>query len=249
MESGFYQGSVAHRRSAEIDHEFSVNLFMVCLDITKLPELLDPIPGWSARNPALAWYRRNDHFGQPQQDLAVSVRDRVQKVMGKRPEGSIYLLTHLRYLGYLFNPVSFYYCFDKQDNFQAFIAEVHNTPWHEEHVYCVPVSNFDGSNSKFTITLDKDFHVSPFQPMDQHYRITYEEPDEELFVRIESYRNQNREFDACLKMSRKPLSVFNAYRMLLRYPFMSFKVTASIYFEALKLWWSGATFYPHPERV
>lgn len=249
MRSAFYEGSVRHRRTAEIDHNFDVPLFMVYLCLDELPEVLGDIPGWSVKGPALARFDRDDHFGDTAESLTTSVRNTVEEREGFRPRGRVCLLTHLRYFGYLFNPVSFFYCFGKDDELCAVLAEVHNTPWHEEHVYSMSIDQSMRSSGTYRTRLNKDFHVSPFHPMDQYYLLRCTDPDEELMVSIKSYKNDNRQLSAGLKMSRKEFNRKNAYSCMLRYPFMTLQVTARIYFEALRLWWKGATFYPHPEGV
>ena len=100
------------------------------LDLAELPGVFDPHLLWSARRAAVAWFRREDHLGDPAKPLDECVRDEVQRQTGIRPDGPVRLLTNLRYFGYVMNPVSYYYCFHKSTNrLQTVLAEVHNTPW------------------------------------------------------------------------------------------------------------------------
>ncbi len=125
--------------------ELRYRMFMVYLDLDELPECFDGRLLWSARRPALAWFRRADHLGDPRTPLADAVRELVAERTGTRPEGPIRLLTHLRYFGHCFNPVSFYYCYDGHDGnggggaggerLSAVVAHVTNTPWGESHSY------------------------------------------------------------------------------------------------------------------
>ena len=110
--SGIYEGQVRHRRMSPAPHEFSYRMFMMFLDLSELPQVFAGRWFWSDRAPALARFRREDHFGDPAVPLDQSVRDLVEQETGARPQGPIRLLTHLRYFGFVFNPVSFYYCFD-----------------------------------------------------------------------------------------------------------------------------------------
>ena len=122
--SCIYEGSVRHRRTGLVEHEFRYPLFMMYLDLDELPELFDGHPLWSARRPAPAWFRRADYLGDPAVPLAQAVRDTVAQRAGERPEGPVRMLTHLRYFGHCFNPVSFYYCFDGDgDRVTAVVAE------------------------------------------------------------------------------------------------------------------------------
>ena len=135
MHSCLYSGTVRHRRFSPSHNEFRYSLFQTYLDLAELPEIFDPYLLWSARRPAVAWFRREDHLGDPEVPLDISVRDEVQRQTGTRPCGAIRLLTNLRYFGYVMNPVSYYYCFDPvTDRLQTVLAEVHNTPWGERQV-------------------------------------------------------------------------------------------------------------------
>ena len=127
MESGIYSGTLRHRRFRPVRHEFTYPLFMVFVDIDRLPELMkvSPLAGYNRRN----WvsYQERDHFGDPTRTLHERVSRDADKNGVVLPEGRIFLLTHLRYLGYNFNPVSFFYCYDREDKLQMVMAEVNNT--------------------------------------------------------------------------------------------------------------------------
>src|SRR5688572_30088122 len=116
MQSCLYNGWVRHRRHEPAEHEFRYGLFMMYLDLAELPRVFDPYWLWSTRCPAAARFVRSDYHGDHRTSLDTAVRDTVARETGKRPAGPIRLLTHLRYFGYIFNPVSFYYCFDAADS-------------------------------------------------------------------------------------------------------------------------------------
>ena len=111
MNSCVYVGAVRHRRFAPVRHDFRFGMFMMYLDLSELPRVFARRWLWSARRPALAWFRRADYLGDPAVPLDDAVRDLVGLRTGRRPAGPVRLLTHLRYFGYVQNPVSFYYCF------------------------------------------------------------------------------------------------------------------------------------------
>ena len=120
--------------------EFRYPLFMAYLDLDELPELFDGRLLWSARRPAVAWFRRADYLGAPGTPLDEAVRELVLERTGIGLDGPIRLLTHLRYLGHCFNPVSFYYCYDPPgERVRAVVAHVTNTPWGERHAYVLGV--------------------------------------------------------------------------------------------------------------
>ena len=136
MHSAIYHGWLRHRRTAPRKHAFRYLLFMIYLDLGALDRGFRGRWLWSARRTALARFDRADRLGDPALPLERSVRDLVESRSGRRPAGPIRLLTHLRYFGYCFNPVSFYYCFDVAgERIEHMVAEVNNTPWGEQHWY------------------------------------------------------------------------------------------------------------------
>ena len=156
------------------------------------------------------------------------------------------VLSNLRYYGFQMNPVSFYFCYDETgNNVEFFIAEVSNTPWGERH--CYVFSWPDGEQGRISLKNGKGFHVSPFLPMDMEYRWQVTKPAERLIIKIENYRFDQLAFDATLSMKKIPLTTWTMNSRLMTYPSMTGKVFAGIYWQALKLWWKGATFYPHPK--
>lgn len=249
--SCLYEGSIRHRRGAPA-HELRSNLFMAYLDLAELPELFDGHLLWSARRPAPAWFRRADYLGDPQIALADAVRDLVAERTGARPTGPVRLLTHLRYLGWAFNPVSFYYCFDAAgDRVSAVVAEVTNTPWGERHAYVLQASEVERRGTVRVLRGDfaKRLHVSPFMGMDHTYRWSLTEPSEQLLVHIESMRERSVAFDATLSMRRRALNATELRRALWRYPLMTMRVSAGIYGHALRLKLKGARYFPRPHRA
>ena len=251
-----------HRRHGKPADELRYRMFMVYLDLDELPECLDRHLLWSARRPALAWFRRADHLGDPRTPLADAVRELVAERTGTRPEGPIRLLTHLRYLGHCFNPVSFYYCYDADrdgdaacERLSAVVAHVTNTPWGESHSY---VLGADGASDHGSTALlggrsNKQLHVSPLMGMEHTYEWRVSEPAERLSVHIESHRadaaGAGPVFYATLSLRRRELSGRELARALARYPFLTLRIVARIYGHALSLRLRGARYFPHPGRA
>jgi DUF1365 family protein len=244
MQSRIYKGWVRHRRTAPTCHEFRYRIFMMYLDLAELPRLFDGVPFWSANRRALAWFKRSDYLGDPGKPLDAEVRDLVAARTGTRPAGPIRLLTHLRYFGYCMNPVSFYYCFEPAgDALVAIVAEITNTPWGERHQYVLPVS---GRTQLQRFEFDKEFHVSPFMPMDMRYQWCFSAPSNRLFVNIQNFKEGEHVFDATLALRQEPITARALTRLLIGFPLMTLKVIIAIHWEALQLWRKRTPFHSHP---
>jgi uncharacterized protein len=234
-----------------IKDEFRYPLFMAYLDLAELPWSFDGTRLWSARRPALAWFRRSDYLGDPDVPLDQAVRELVKERTGIRPDGPIRLLTHLRYFGKSFNPVSFYYCFsDDGSQVVAVVADVTNTPWGERHSYVMGVdrSADHGTVKLMRARFDKQLHVSPLMGMDHTYDWRLTVPGEQLLVHIQSDRKQTRVFDATLSLHRREMTPRAMRGTLLRYPFLTARILVRIYTHALRLKLRGAKYFPHPQK-
>jgi DUF1365 family protein len=230
---------------APTQNRFRYRMFMMYLDLAELPRVFDGTAFWSARRPALAWFRRSDYLAPGDVPLEQAVRDLVERRTGRRPSGPIRLLTHLRYFGYCMNPVSFYYCFDAAGALETIVAEITNTPWKERHQYVLPVR--PGGAAVKDFAFDKEFHVSPFMPMNLQYQWRFTQPADRLLVHMENFRDGERLFDATLDLERAPWSAAALIGLLAAYPFMTAKVIAAIHWQALKLWFKKTPVHDHPK--
>lgn len=249
MNSFLYEGTLRHRRFEPVSHPFEYSLFLMYLDLGELHTVFRGRWLWSARRPAIAWFRREDHFGDPRRPLDAEIRDLVEKETGARPDGPIRLLTHLRYFGYCMNPVSFYYCFDRGgDGIETIVAEVNNTPWGERHCYVLPVRDSEETAPRHRFRFAKAFHVSPFFPMEQSYDWRFTTPGPTLSIHMDNLEAGRKVFDATMTLERKPVTGATLARVLCLYPAMTAKVIAAIYWQALRLWLRGCRFHDHPSK-
>jgi cyclopropane-fatty-acyl-phospholipid synthase len=240
-----YEGTARHRHHEPVAREFAPQLFMAYLDVDALPASLDGFPLWSARRAAPVRFQNRDFFDGRDEPLGPAVRDLVAARLGRRPQGPIFLLAHLRTFGWLFNPLAVYYCWSPNgQSLDAIVLEVTNTPWHERCWYV-----FDARNDTTTASTPKAMHVSPFLPMDLEYRVSWTAPGAELQLRLDLAHDGAPVFDATLALRRVELDRHTAVAALARRPLMPQRVSTGIYTQAACLFAHGAPTYRHPERL
>jgi len=221
---------------------------MAYIDLDTVNDFLKKSFFWNVNKSALISFYREDYHGDPRIDLSDAVRKTVYKSIGIEIKGPIRLLTHLRYFGYCFNPVSFYYCYDEKDSeVEVIMAEITNTPWKERHSYII--QNKNGSEKNLTANFKKELHVSPFWGMDHDYEWMFTQPDKNLFVNMKNFKSGEKVFDATLTMERKLFTKKELIKQVLRYPLITMVVVFRIHFQALKLWIKKAPFFIHPDKI
>lgn len=248
MESALYVGKLRHRRFSPRLHAFSYPVFMAFLDIDRLPELMraSPFAGYNRWN----WtaYCERDHFGDAKQPLRARLAKDAARHGVALPDGPIFLLTHLRYLGYVFNPVSFYYCYDLAGDLSMMLAEVNNT-FGESHNYWLTPANAKESAAATRYTTAKQMHVSPFMAMHLNYDWIFTPPGERLVAHMNTVAEGKAFFDATLQLERRPWTRQQLHRALVSYPFMTLRVIAAIHWEALRLWLRQVPVFAHPKKA
>jgi DUF1365 family protein len=247
MESAIYFGSVRHRRFEPVRHEFTYPLFMAFLDIDRIPELMKTSRLTSYERFNWATYRESDHFGDP----ALPLRTRLETDAVNQgiclPDGPIFLLTHLRYLGYNFNPISIYYFYTRSGRLDTMLAEVNST-FGETHNYWLSAGNQVASPNSNVYRSRKALHVSPFMPMELDYKFVLSTPGDQLVAHMDTLDGEHRGFDATLTMHREPWNAASIRRALIRFPWITAKVISAIHWEALKLYLKKAPVFTHPAR-
>lgn len=265
-----FEGIVTHERFKPKSHRLSYKLFYLLIDLDQTEELNNLSPFWSTKRFNLVQFRPKDYMNLGKQSstnlsLKSSATDVIFKQTKEKFNGKIFLLSNLRYWGYCFNPVSYYFCFDENGSLQYIIDEVTNTPWKERHHYVHKISETSSQNNtkqsrKLIFNFEKSFHVSPFMPMNMSYKTDYSLSNEKILIHMDLFEkteketsnntanNLTRVFFATLNLRSKPLTKTTASLLPFKFPFQCSKIIISIYWQALKLWIKRVPFFSHPSR-
>ncbi len=253
--SAIYEGFVTHQRFSPKPHGFRYKVFMMYLDLDELPKRFSGMRFWSYESKNWACFKRADYYGNPDIPLKEEIARLVCQATGHAPRGAISMLTNMRYFGHCFNPVTFYYCFEQDgQTLQAIVSHITNTPWGEDYAY---VHDFKSEKTIKKVKrgdltvfkLDKNFHVSPFMPMDIQYDWAFKLEGNQLLVHMKNFKDGKQLFNATLALEKKVMTESALNKLLLSYPFMTIKVVAAIYWNAFLLWCKRVPFYAHPAQI
>jgi len=250
LRSALAEGWVSHRRLEDPVHGFRYRVFMLLLDLDELPVLDARLRLFAHERRGVLAFRRRDHLDGGVGSLRAGLAARVRAEGLELPRGRVELLTHPRVFGHVFNPVSFWYCYDEGDRLALVVAEVNNT-FGDRHSYVLPVASArevatDGVTAH-EWRHKKLMHVSPFMAPDAgSYRFEVAPPAGRIEVAIDLTRGGEPSLRARLSLSRLSLTDRAIASALVRYPFVTLKVVAAIHYEALRLWAKGAPFWSRP---
>lgn len=245
LNSALYSGTIRHRRHTPRKHAFRYRISMLWLDLEEQSQVFALSTLWSGRWWSPMRFHERDYLSRHRQegeDLADTARRLVREKLDLQLTGPVRMLTQVRSFGMLFNPVSFYYCHDRDEKLRAIIAEVSNTPWRERFCYVMAT---DAAQASQQFELSKAFHVSPFLPPELTYRMRFTRPGETLSVHMEDWQAETRLFDATLTLHRRPLDANRLRNEAFSFPFMVGKTVAGIYWQALRLAFKRTPVFSH----
>jgi DUF1365 family protein len=237
VRSGLYSGTVMHARVAPAENVFRYGVCFFLIDLDELPALDRQLRLFGWNRPNVVTLRDRDHI-----DVRAYLAEHDLEA------DRILLLTNLRVLGYVFNPVSFFYCY-RGDELACIVAEVSNTFGERLPYLLSPQNQVVAGGRRFAYEHDKRLHVSPFFSLDQGYRWWFAEPGEDVSVRIDLDENGGRPFWATLHGRREELTNASLARSLVRYPLMPQRVITLIHLQAARLWLKRVPFFHKPPFV
>ncbi len=236
-----YVGDVMHQRMKPFGHRFRYRVFSLCIDLDRLVEADRVSRLFSVNGRNLVSFHESDHSGE--QPIRAYTDELLARV-GLRAK-RIFLVCYPRIVGHVFNPLSVYYAYDDRDVLTAMIYEVRNT-FGERHTYLCPVGETQLSEAGVRQSCDKLFHVSPFIGMDMRYHFRMLPPGKEIRWRILETDTDGPLLAATFSGRQFPLTTHTLGRLVVRIPFLTFKILGGIHWEALKLWLKGARYISRP---
>jgi len=242
MNSCFYECDVFHRRLRPKQHEFLYRVFYFYLDLSELEEVQRRLKIFGVNRPNLYSLCDMDHFqyGGEIRAIADNVREFLERSgCPLPPDGSIRMLCFPRFLGYVFNPITIYFCFNADGSPHASVVEVGNT-FRELKPYLVPNV---GGKSDFEARGPKHYYVSPFSPVDLEFHFRLHLPDEKLRVFIDDYDAEGKVLVSTLTGQRRELTLANLAKFTAKFPFITLKVIGLIHWQALRLWLKRMPFF------
>ncbi|MBC7457510.1 MAG: DUF1365 domain-containing protein [Bdellovibrionaceae bacterium] len=250
--SAIYSGTLHHRRLAPKFHQFRYRVTFYYIDLSETERIFNRPFLFSHKLPFLFGFNRKNYLAGAE-SLKDTVHDLILVKTEKSHHGPVRMLSQITYWGFCFNPVTFFYCFDPSDSYLEFIVvEITNTPWKERKSY---VFACNPQETQHEFQFEKDFHVSPFFPMNLHYNWKFKTPtpsDRGSFLNVfmEDWNEDKSQcvFFANLNLISKPLNGWNIFVNLISFPVMTIKTVASIYFQSLLLLIKRVPFYTHPDK-
>ena len=244
METCIYKGHVIHRRFKPLRHYFSYKIFSILFNLTELEDLHKKIGIFSFNKFNIFSFYNKDHGSRDGSDLTKWVRVTLKKYNLDFNISKIKLLCFPRVFGYVFNPLSIFYCYEG-NILKAILYEVKNT-FNEQHTYVFPVNS---SSKIITQQCNKKFYVSPFIGMDTFYNFRLTEPDKSIRILIKQMDKAEKILVACQVGTRQIMSSKQLLVNFFTHPMMTFKIMISIHYEALRLWKKGAIFQKRKIKI
>ena len=236
MNSCIYNGEVTHTRFKPVRHFLKYKTFSLLIDLDEIDELDSRISIFSHNKFNIFSFYDKDHGERDGSNLKEWVLTNIRKFNIEGKINKIKILCYPRIFGYVFNPLSIFYCYEK-DKLKAIFYEVKNT-FNEQHTYIFKIKN----NEEITQKCKKKFYVSPFMDMETQYNFKLINPNNKLSVFIKQTDSKGTILTATQTGDKKEFNFKQLIKNFFKYPFMTIKIISSIHYEALLLWKKGAIY-------
>ena len=243
MNSCIYNGIVTHTRFKPIRHNLRYKTFSLLLDLDEVEKLDKKLSIFSHNKFNIFSFYDKDHGDRDGSSLKTWVLSNLKKFNIHQNINTIKILCYPRIFGYVFNPLSIFYCYNNT-NLKAIFYEVKNT-FNEQHTYIFKVNNSEKIDQK----CKKKFYVSPFMDMETYYNFKLLEPNEKLSVYIKQTDTEGTVLTATQTGDKKELSLKQLILNFIKYPLMTIKIISSIHYEALLLWKKGAIYRKRDKKL
>jgi hypothetical protein len=241
LTSAIYAGHVLHVRHRPKQHRLRYSVFSLLVDLDELP-LLDRSLRLFAHNRRAVYSVHDEDHGD---GIVGGMRGWVERQLAAagidRQGMKIHMLCYPRILGYVFNPLTVYFCYREAGDLAAVLYEVSNT-FKERHTYVIPVA---ASGKILRHQCAKEMYVSPFIPMNCQYSFSIQPPSDDVVINIGETDADGLLLFAGFSGRRRVLSDASLLHMLVTFPLMTLKVMGGIHWEALRLWLKGTPIYRH----
>ncbi|MCX7553925.1 DUF1365 domain-containing protein [Marinicella sp. S1101] len=242
-------GFVIHSRRTPKNHRFKYRMCWFFLDLKHLDDLAGQSKLFAHNKWGITAIHDKDYINPSSQPIITKLSAFIKQKTGKDYEGDAWLFTHPRFLGYGFNSVNFYFCY--QDRQLLYIvSEINNTPWGEKHLYLHDFLDhktiLDAADNHHVFEFDKQFHISPFVPMDVHYCWKFRVEKEHLSIKMSLNKNDVNVMNVVLDTNITPIMENEVNRVVFSRPFQCWKMSLGIYWQAFKLWIKKVPIFDHP---
>lgn len=246
LPQGFAHGHVVHHRKTPHRHRFKYRMCWCLFDLDQLPQWMDRSKLWRHNRWALFSLRDTDYINSEPRPIKQKLQQFLAQQAGTAFCGQVFLFTHPRFLGYGFNSVNFYFCFEQQ-KLQHIVSEITNTPWGEKHLYWHDCRTHAAVDGVHEFNFSKQFHISPFLAMDMQYLWRFTVTPENIGVNMAVDKNGVNVMNVVLDTKITPLMENNINSQPWMKWFQPWKMALGIYWQAAKLWFKKTPFYDHPK--
>ena len=243
MNSCIYNGLVTHTRFKPVKHFLKYRTFSILVDLDEIEELDKNNLIFSYNRFNIFSFYNKDHGDRNGKSLKRWVFNKIKKLKIKPNINKIKLLCYPRIFGYVFNPLSIFYCY-KNQTLRAIFYEVKNT-FNEQHTYVFKINN----SQRVKQSCKKKFYVSPFMDMNTFYDFKLNKPNKKLFVSIKQTDKKGLILTAVQTGERKEFNLKQLLTNFLKYPLMTVKIIVAIHFEAFLLWKKGAIYRSRIQKI